>query len=263
LKLDRFYVRKLADLFLKKTENYKVLYNRSLMGTVDDLDLLRMSELENECQCPRLYLYPLILNLECYLETYKEITDIILSKYYKFLWSLVKKRVYASTRHFDENDLYQNYISATLKAFDRYDPGKGALTSYIKLWIQNKNSSAEENPEYGIAYELPASQLQRVLKKDSDIYVHTEDNFSVSLEGLLAAGELSETTLGVDSYSPEKIREEEDKNSLLLILAKHADPLGVARLSLGIQEFIDQDTLKEMTISMRESGLVGNLELTN
>jgi hypothetical protein len=257
LKLDRFYVRKLAGVFLQKTGNYKELYRKFLVGKADDFDILSMSEIESECQCPRLYLYPLILNLECYLEVYKDISDIILSKYYKFLYSMVKKRVHSSTRHFDEDELYQNYISATLKAFDRYDPEKGALTSYIALWLKNNQQSAEENPEYSIAYELPASQLQKSVKKDTDIYVQTEDNFSVSLDGLLEAGELSETTLGVDAYSPEKIREEEDKNSLLLLLAKHADPTGVARLSLGIQEFLDRDCLKEMALSMREAGLVG------
>jgi hypothetical protein len=255
LKLDRFYVRKLADIFLKRTADYKQLYKKLLNKIADDSDMLRMSEIENECQCPRLYLYPLILNLEGYLETYKEISDIILSKYYKFLWSLVKKRTAHSNRHFDEDELYQNYISATLKAFDRYDPDKGALTSYIGLWIKNNQQSAEENPEYSIAYELPASQLQKQVKKDTDIYVHTEDNFSISLESLLEAGELSDTTLGVDSYSPEKIREEEDSKSILLCLAKYADHTGVARLALGIQEYMDLGTLTAMCSDMEKTGL--------
>jgi hypothetical protein len=257
LKLDRFYVRKLAHIFINRAENYKYLYQRYLSKTATEQDLLRMSELESECQCPRLYLYSLLLNLESYLEVYKGISDIIISKYYKFLWSLVKKRVRNSNRHFDEDELYQNYISAALKAFDRYDPEKGALTSYIQLWIKNNQQSAEENPEYSIAYDLPASQLQKHIKKDTDIYVHTDDNFSVSLEYLLEAGELSEATLGVDAYSPEKIKEEEDKQSLLLCLAKYADPIGIARLSLGIQEFFDRDTLREMVLYMRENGLVG------
>jgi hypothetical protein len=256
LKLDRFYVRKLAGIFIGKAENYKQLYLKNVSKTITADELLRMSEIEGDCQCPRLYLYSLLLNLESYLEIYRDISDIIISKYYKFLWSLVKKRVRSSSRHFDEDELYQNYISATLKAFDRYDPEKGALTSYIQLWIKNNQQSAEENPEYSIAYDLPASQLQKHLKKDTDIYVHTDDNFSVSLEYLLEVGELSESTLGVDAYSPEKIKEEEDKQSLLLCLAKVADPVGVARLSLGIQEFFDRDTLRDMVGYMREHGLV-------
>lgn len=260
LKLDRFYIRKLAMNFIQCSKNYKSLYLKYLIKDITNTELLQMSEIENACCCSRQYLYPVILNLEEYLSLYKEITDIIISKYYKFLWSLVKKRVNGTTRHFDEDDLYQNYLSATLKAFDRYDPEKGALTSYISLWIKNNQQSAEESPEYGISYDLPALQIQKQFnnrKEDADTSLfQTEDNFSVSLESLLELGELSEFTSGVDSYNPDKIKEETDGHTLLLCLAKFADPLGIARLSLGIQEFFDRDMLRSMVLNMRQNSLI-------
>jgi hypothetical protein len=243
-------------MFLGQAGDYKNLFKKYQANTATYEEILTMSEIEDVCQCPRLYLYPLLLNLEHYLELYRDISDIIISKYYKYLYSLVKKRVHSTNRYFDEDELYQNYISAALKAFDRYDPEKGALTSYITLWIKNNQQSAEENPEYNIAYELPASQLQKHLKTETEIFVPTEDNFSVSLETLLDSGEIAEATLGVNE-SPEKLKECTDKQELLLCLAKHADPTGVARLSLGIQEFLDRDTLKSMAIYMRGKGLIG------
>ena len=256
LKLDKFYIRKLTNNFIEASGNYLELYPKYIQGTASIEEILKMSEIESRCFCSRLYLYPLLLNLTEYLKVYKDITDVIISKYYKFLWTLVKRRVYSTSRHFDEDELYQNYISAALKALDRYDPNKGALTSYIQLWIKNNQQSAEENPEYGIAYELPQLQIQKQVRTDelnpSTIY---EDNFSVSLDTLLAEGELSENTLGIDAYNPDNIKEEKDKVQLLIYLAKCADPVGVARLSLGIEEYVDRDMLKRMAIHMKEQGL--------
>jgi hypothetical protein len=252
LKLDRFYVRKLATVFIQCSANYEELYKKYLTGSITEEELLQLSMLEHRCQCSREYLYPLIVNLKDYLKVYKEITDLIISKYYKFLYTLVMKRIHGTTRHFDAEDLYQNYIGAALKALDRYDPDKGALTSYIQLWIKNNQQSAEENPEYGIAYELPTIQIAKNVREDSynPTNIH-EDNFSVSLETLLEEGELSEDTLGIDTYNPDKIKEEKDKAQVLLYLAKEADPTGVARLSLGIDEYVDMDMKKLMIKNMQ------------
>lgn len=246
LKLDRFYTRKLAKSVLDTAEDYIDLYKKFQFKKATEKEILRMSELEVRCKSSRLHLYPLLLNLKSYIDLYETMTDMILSKYYKLLWSLVKRRVYSTSRHFDEDELYQNYILATLKALDRYDPTKGALTSYIKLWIKNIQQSAEENPEYGIAYELPQLQIKKQVKDDEGVAQGAvEDNFSVSLNALLEERELPESTLGTIEYSPDKI-EEVDRSKVLLYLAKCADPIGIARLSLGIDEYVDNETLLKM-----------------
>ena len=265
LRLDKFYIRKLAISFIKLSANYQHLYLRYVGKTATEQEILCMSEIELKCTCSRQYLYPLLKNLTEFLKLYQDITDIIISKYYKFLWTMVKKRVVSTSRHFDEDELYQNYISAALKALDRYDPNKGALTSYIKLWIKNNQQSAEESPEYGIAYELPQLQIQKSVRTDSrNKYIQdatTEDNFSVSLDSLLEESELSDETLGIHEYNPEHIKEGQDSSQLLLYLAKCADVTGVARLSLGIEEYVDYDMLKHMVMYMRSQGLLSSSEV--
>jgi hypothetical protein len=249
IKMDKFYVRKLVQLFIQNSENYQDLYLKYLNNNIDLDDMVKMSEIESRLETSRTHLYPLLKNLISYLKLYSEMTDLVISKYYKFLFSLVKKRVHATSRYFDEEELYQNYIGAALKALDRYDPKKGALTSYIQLWIKNNMQSAEENPEYGIAYEIPALRLKQSLDDDTK----KDENFSISLDSLCDDQNTEASAVTSLMYSFTDDLEEDTKRQTLWHLAKIADPTGIARLSLGIMEYVDSSMKQQMKASMTAS----------
>jgi hypothetical protein len=255
LKLDRSYIRRIVSNFLEAADGYTGLYQKYFQGVATDLERLRMSEIERVCTCDRNNLYGLIGNLTSLLELSQQFKEQLIAKYYKFIWTQVKKTICDTSRHFDSNCLMQNYIAAALKALDRYDSSKGALTSYIRYWILNSQQSAEESPEYGIAYYVPATQrIQKANRAESNEGV-VEDNFSSSLDDILASDELTSQSLTEDSACPETLIESKSSYVSILKLSRFADPLGIARLSLGIEEFFDTGMLTQMHQYMVAKGI--------
>ena len=88
-------------------------------------------------------------------------------------------------RNYDFNDVSQNFFQALLRAIDKYDSSKGALTSYMDFWILNAKTGAVASHEYGIAFTMSQEQRKRVAQSKSN-----QENFSVSLDSLKSAGKL-------------------------------------------------------------------------
>lgn len=256
LKLDRSYTRSLVSNFLAETKGYPELYRKYSAGSISNLELLRMTEIESVCTCERDYLYPLIENLNSLLELSQAFKEQLIAKYYKFIWSQVKKTISDTSRHFDSNCLMQNYVAAALKAIDRYDSNKGALTSYIRYWILNSQQSAEESPEYGIAYYVPATQRLAKAINGGTVLDISEDNFSASLEDMLDKDEAASQNLTDGAPCPSSLTEGKVNYLNILKLSKIADPLGISRISLGIEEYFDEDMLFRMKKHMLDNGIL-------
>ena len=256
LKLDRSFIRGIVTDFLKTVKDYPNLYMKYLRGESTNADISRMVTYETLTGCSRAHLYPLINNLEQLLALSLDFRSQIAIKYYKFIWKLVNKTAKSTPRYLDKDDLMQNYIAACLKALDRYDSTKGALTSYIRFWILNNDQSAEESPEYGIAYDIPSTQrldsVQGKAKGENDVQI---DNFSTPLDDILTDDKLASDNLSSELHSPDVLTESTDEYLLILRLSKLADPIGVARLSLGIEEFFAKATIHKMHRYMSTVGL--------
>jgi len=248
LRLDRSYIRGIAVKFLEEVAEYPRLYEAFIRNKATDAEMFRMSEIESRSNCDRSILNPLIQNLRSLLDLNQEFRDQIMKKYYKFIFTLVRKNMRATSRQLDDQDLMQNYISATLKALDRYDSKKGALTSYIRYWILNNQQSAEESPEYGIAYDIPSTQRLAKANGSSDC---GEDNFSVSLDELMEE-EGDSKHFGAETHAPDKMNEGMHAYLAILSLSKAADPVGVGRLSLRIEEYFEVETVEKMRQYMQK-----------
>jgi hypothetical protein len=255
LKLDRSFIRGIVTDVIDTLEPYEALYAKYLRGDTNHDDLVKLAGYERASGCSREHLYPLLRNLRSLLELSTTFRTQVIGKYYKFIYTLVRRAAKGTSRYIDTDDMMQNYITAALKALDRYDSTKGALTSYIRFWILNNDQSAEESPEYGVAYEVPATIRLESVKNGEDSVL---DNFSVPIDDILGNESLESENLSNEQYSPDRISESKDEYRLILFLSKLADPIGVARLSLGIEEHFSQATLARMVRYMRSVGLKSN-----
>ena len=144
-------------------------------------------------------------------------------------------------------------MAAITKAIDKYDSSKGALTSYINYWILNAQTYSNTNygNEYGVAYTIPQVQKRNVQGTKA-----TQVNFSVSLDAITSGeGEDEEIDLKgflVGDDGVDKKIEAAQEASILMFLIKSADPLGLARLYLDLDEYISRKEKVLMLRSMKK-----------
>ena len=180
-----------------------------------------------------------------YLNLMYTFRNTIVMQYEKLAHSMAKK-ICAQSNTYDHQDLVSNLIMAVVKAIDKYDCSKGALTSYVKLWMKNaKTSSKGHGHEYGVAYSIPALQRKALAISHNKI----SSNYGISLSSLTQEG--SDMEIASSGLSIDLQLEQEQEDSVFLKLAKRADIKGLARLYLGIDEFFFPEELEQMRISMK------------
>lgn len=132
---------------------------------------------------------------------------------------------------FDLNDMAQNFQTAVLKAINKFDPSKGTLSICVQGWLRSAQSpSSNFTHEYGIAYSVPPSVKRSLAKGGASHPV----NISSSME-------LKEVQSLDSGSTPEDHAERESDVLRVRRIAKTADPLGLARLRLGIGELLSSD----------------------
>lgn len=250
-KIERGFLYNFVVNILKKLDGYIPVYQQSLVCT-KSADILRLDRkldvMAKEVGIPKDCVYCVYIQSTDYLELAYKFRNSIVNNYIRYAYKQAKIFCASKTNHFDFQDVWHNFLAAITKAIDKYDCSKGALTSYIKWWILNVQTSAssDHGHEYGTAYSIPQLQRKGLALKNPKLSV----NFGYSLETILS-GENSKEILkdfitsdhGLDTYL-EKNEEEE----MTKYLIKKADlPGGLARLYLDIPEYFSKKERRKMT----------------
>lgn len=180
------------------------------------------------------------------LEAFYKYFDSVLDKYYKLCYTKAMALVQANpNNNYDFKDLVQNLRRKTVIAVNKYDASSGALTSYIKWWMYNSITSSSSEHEYNIAYTIPQN-----LKTKMATGTHAV-NFAVSMDAVIGDDdEGAESSLHnmLNAETPEMDDQAASEHMLdcLYVMAKNADPHGIARLSLDIPEVFTESELNFM-----------------
>jgi len=251
MKIERGFLYNFAVNFLKETEGYVELYQRYIV----EIDEIKYSELDSKLKVietsvggNRNSIFSAINSCKDYLQLAYIFRNNIVMNYLKHSYSQACAFVSMKGKNFDLEDVYQNFLTSISKAIDKYDSSKGALTSYINFWILNAQttSNSSHGHEYGVAYSIPT-----VKKKEMAGKKNKEINFSVSLETLV--GDDDNAELGdylSDGINIESTMEKESELNRIRTLVKKADPKGVARLYLDIEEVFSKKEREKMKESM-------------
>lgn len=244
LKLERnfvyMFIQKFIDRYYKPFMRMYAAFidgDTSMRGTLDIMCA------EVGCE-NRTCMYQTLTQCHRYLPEFKTYFQSIVNDYLLFCTQQAKVSLTASNgRNYDFGDLKQNFLRNVIVAINKYDCGRGALTGYIKFWIMNARTSGASEHEYGIAYIVPQTKRRDIANGNAN-----EVNFSISLdhqsdeedsEGLHdKIGGLTEELDGEMDIS-RKVRR-------LALLAKSADPYGVARLVMDLPEVFTQEEIDKM-----------------
>ena len=252
-KIERGFIYNFVVNFLRETANYEEIYFTYLSstGVKKDLAEKKLEAIESSVGCSRKTLFSTLREAQAYLELMYEFRNGVVEQYNK-LASKMAAAYISDKPNFSYRDVHQNFMAAITKAVDKYDSSLGALTSYVKFWVRNAQSytNPEHGHEYGIAYTIPQQQRERIAQGRSG-----EINYSVSLDQL--SGEDGDTTL-LDLLTAEENDHEDIEAELVIVrtLAKQADPGGLARLYLDIEEVLSETELAQQQAEMRGSNEV-------
>ena len=251
-KMERGFVYNFLVNFLNSSSDYLDLYTQYLTCTnhADKVSLSkRLAAIESDLAFSRTGLFQTLTRCRKYVDLAYEFRNSIVGQYIKHAYKQAHSYCKQKGRNFDFDDVYQSLMAAITKALDKYDSSKGALTSYINYWVLNALTYANANygHEYGVAYLIPQTQKKAVQGSKAD-----RVNFSVSLSTLIDND--SEAAFGDLLVSPSSVEDEyiadkdlEDTSYLI----KCADPEGLARLYLNLNEYISVKERVRMARSMK------------
>ncbi len=255
-KIERGFIYKFVMNFLREASDYVVVYQQHLVCR-DELERRRLEAkleaVERSLHTSRDVMFSTLHTTQDYLDLMYAFRNSIVQNYVRFAFQQAKAFTAQKGENFDFNDVYQNFLTIVTKAIDKYDASKGALTSYIRWWILNAQttSNPEYGHEYGIAYTVPQMQKKNLATNKNGAQ---QVNFSISLSQLVGPdGDESELEQhiqgdeGID-LSIER-RQELDQ---VRYLVKKADIKGMARLQLEIDEVFSPKELRRMRETMRE-----------
>lgn len=252
LKLERGFVYNFLVNFINRVANYTTLYLEYMTCTKPEQRVYvdqQLRVVEDDVGFQREHLFPTLQNVSSWLELAYEFRNSIVMQYHKH--AIKKAHQYAGMKgeNFDVQDLSQNLLAAVTKAIDKYDSSQGALTSYVNFWIMNAQTyaSSEHGHEYGIAYTIPQGHRKTIAGGNSNGI----SNFSVSLDSALEEDEDGSLhSLLVGASSVEDVVIAEDELTKMLRLAKYADPKGIGRLYLDLDEVFSKREVRQMRRTM-------------
>lgn len=225
IKLDRGILVEALELFYENLDLYTRACNCELSrpgfpGVDLSYCLFIKTRVENE-MLARVPLTTVLSESKFWLKKAIAFKQLILEKYTRLCITTAKADyVYYFKHSVSLNVIIHWYWIAAARAIDKCDSGQGALTSHIQNWFKTAR--------YRVTLErdLRTTLLNvETLDFDSDEFRSTHSSL------------------------PTK-EEDEDRNQRLVdirYLAKLADPLGVARAYLGIEEVLTRDITPQST----------------
>ncbi len=257
-KIERGFLYNFVVNVLKSLEGFLDLYQQSLI-CADSAESLRLEQKlivkSKAIGCKVDKVFCMYNQSRDYLELAYKFRNVIVSNYSKFAYKQAKIFCASKSKNFDFQDVWHNFLTAITKAIDKYDCSKGALTSYIKWWILNAQTSvsSQHGHEYGLAYLIPQVQRKSLAMKESKGSV----NFGVSLDDILNGSNsevLLQNYVTSDSGLDGSIEQDEEAE-IFKYLVKRADLNGgLARLYLDIAEYFSKKEKRKMVQIMKEQG---------
>ena len=249
-RVERFFIHKFLKGFTKQNADYVKLYKGFLLDPCKEKQVALDKRAALVGMCSRDSLYSALKISTAYLEQFYLYRNSVVDHYVKSANKWAKGHVVQVQGRSSFKDLVQSIIKAVITALDKYDSRKGALTSYVQFWTKNAMKASKEH-EYGVAYTVPQAQKKKLFEGTSN-YV----NFSVSLDALQTdddeGGGVALHSVLTPGNALEKDIEIEQSRTLVQMLAKKVDPMGIARLSLDIGEYFTPEEQDVMRRHMQE-----------
>lgn len=221
--------------------------------------------IEREVGCGSEHLEAVKRHVEDCRELAYQFRNLIIAKYLPLCrQEAVQIREAAKGPSISVNDLSQNLVAALMLGLDKFDHRKGALTSYIRQWMRHIAQSTAKSHEMGLAYDVPHNfkrQMGRLgVANIGESYDRIRSNESLNpteFEGpsridMDSDGEASSEQAGKSVHHH---FQENEKEQRLLSIMKVADPKGIVRLALGIEEFMSEKDKEKMRKQMVKQGV--------
>lgn len=244
LKLERNFVYMFVQKFVDKYyKTFMRLYAAFIEG--DNAARATLEIMCKELGCStRTDLYLVLTQCHRYLPEFKSYFQSIVNDYLLFCTQQAKVSLSASNgRNYDFGDLKQNFLRNVIVAINKYDCGRGALTGYIKFWIMNARTSGASEHEYGIAYIVPQTKRRDIANGNA-----SDVNFSISLDHQSDEEDDDGLHDKIGGTTEELDGEMDTRRKVvrLALLAKSADPYGVARLVMDLPEVFTPEEVEKM-----------------
>jgi hypothetical protein len=253
-RVERFFIHKFLISFTEQNMGYVKRYKEFLLNPTKEKKIALDRDAVLIGMCERSALYNTLQICNAYLKRFYVYRNSVVDLYVKNANKWAKAHVIGAQGRSSFKDLVQSIIKAVITAMDKYDSRKGALTSYVTFWTKNAMKASKEH-EYGVAYTVPQAQKKKLFEGTSH---HV--NFSVSLDTIYGDDDDEGSSMALHSvlapgHTLEKGIEVEQSRSLVQMLAKKVDPMGIARLSLDIGEHFTPEEQAIMRQHMLEEKL--------
>lgn len=98
-----------------------------------------------------------------YYKEYLNFKSMIVEKYIRLAYLEASKSVKGCGLSIDQEELFKNLLLAVCKAIDKYNPDKGALTSYIQWWFKDAKTNPEFQHTYNQSYSVSATGRKKIV----------------------------------------------------------------------------------------------------
>lgn len=213
--------------FYKRTATYESLYT-NLWSTTDPVErtklLKQLNDIEKSVLLTHNNLYTVIRNSKHLYDVASNFKGMVIEKYIRLAFRKSQESMANTKLQISQLELLKNLILSVNKAICKYDPDKGALTSYIDWWFKDGINQSANSHEYGIAYVIPAVQRRKMQAENVML-----TNFYTDIESLV---EMPDTTEGANL---EENLMNKQRQHVMSRIVRQADVDGIAMLLLGIQ----------------------------
>jgi hypothetical protein len=256
-KIERGFVYNFVVNFLGSVDGYMDLYQKHMLSNEQERKTseLKLRAIERNLSSNRGSLYTAINTATDYLDLAYTFRNTIVNNYLRHSYKQARAFCKDKGDTFDFQCVYQNFLTSIIKAVDKYDCSKGALTSYINYWILNAQTTnnSDHGHEYGVAFTIPQVQ-RKAMAMDSSNNI---SNYSVSLDSPIESDdgttELRDYVVGDMGVDIGIERTQEENNIRFLI--KAADIKGMARLYLDVDECFSRKEKRKMFMTMKSQGI--------
>ena len=152
-------------------------------------------------------LYSGIATCSTWFSLYLEFRSYILEKYTRLVITRAQQQYTAMQHTVELDDIIQVFMLSASKALDKFDLRKGSLTSYIQRWFLNAKNVCWKD-----AYRNHTS-LDALQEDSHYAQLHSDTDVVAEVDRM---------------QTITRVR----------LLAKRADPIGLGRLTLGIEEVL-------------------------
>jgi hypothetical protein len=248
LKLDRGVALLICHAFLSECSEYSRISKKSILDENTDLKVIH--DTKARLLVPGGNLNHALATVRYQSELAADYRGAILSKYFR-LSIMAAQRDYVSyfNCRISLDDMCSEYIMASARAIDKCDYEKGPLTTHVQSWFYTARSHCKKRYDTGLNQQQLSDDVSTSTSADDShgSYADTGGGGSVSQDGDDQAtatrrnGSYSGTSVGLDDAMVSS-----ENSNTIRFLAKIADPTGIARRRLGIEEILSIAEKKQL-----------------